>query len=341
MDLKVAIIGCGAMGTGHAKAWADRTDAKLVSVFDPDTQRCRALAAAHGARACASAEEALGSCGANVASICVPVSEHRPMSELALASGCHVLCEKPIALTDEDARAMIAAARSAGRQLAVSYQYRTFPAYRRCRELVQAGAIGQPVFARFVDVREVRPKLAMHSRALNGGPVIDMAGHYFDLMRFLTGDEARSVYARGHVFGRGKPRLATVKDLAIDAAEILVDYCGGHVLSAFVNWGMPEQHAGMHTNSLVGPSGLLRDFPGSLTLDLADREERFRLGAGPAGPAGRIADLVGAIRGENSLEVDGEVARRALAVSLAAIRSIETGQVVDVTAASRPPQGAK
>jgi len=328
MDFEAVILGCGDMGKNHAQAWSERSDARVAAVFDLDPARSEALAAKHGAKACTSAEQALATPGVNVASVCLPVCLHRPLSELALTSGCHVLCEKPIALTDADARAMIATAARCQRQLAVSYQYRAFPANQRLRELFREGALGSPIFARHVDVREVRPKLAMHSRSQNGGPLIDMAGHFFDLMRFVTGAEPVSVTAHGHCFGRARPRLATVPDPAIDSAEILVHYTGGHVLSAYVCWGMPEGHPGMTSSYVTGPAGIVTQEQTELRLALADRTSAFRLPNAGWGPAGRIADLVGAIRGEHRLEVDGEVGRRALAVCLGALDSIATGKTV-------------
>lgn len=329
-EFNAAIIGAGAMGGNHAACWKERADARVAAVYDPDGARCQALAASCGAVACTTPEAAFAVAGVNVASICTPVCHHRPMAELAFRANCHVLCEKPIALTDEDARAMISAARFADRHLAVSYQYRTFPAWQQARELVQSGAIGTPICARFVDVREVRPKLAMHSRSMNGGPIIDMAGHFFDLMRFITGTEPLKVMASGHVYGEGKARLASIRDFAIDNAEIQVQYGDGHVLSAYVNWGMPEGHPGYVQNTITGPQGVIHGLPGELRLDLTDRTISHRLPKAGFGPAGRIADLVGAIRGEHALEVDGEVGRRALGVSLAVLRSIASGQMVEL-----------
>jgi predicted dehydrogenase len=318
------------MGGNHAKAWAARPDTRLAAVFDPDPARCRSVAEVYGAVACDTAEAAVRTPGVNVASVCSPVCYHRELSELALRAGCHVLCEKPIALTAADARAMTDCATAQGRLLGVSYQYRSQPGYERARDLIRAGALGTPIMARFVDVRHVRPKLAMHSRSMNGGPLIDMAGHYFDLMRCFTGEEARQVYARGHVYGRGKPSLATIDDLAIDAAELVVDYTGGHVLSVLVHWGLPEGHPGFTDSSIVGPEATIRGLPDQLHLAYTDRVENHRLPQGAWGPASRIADLVSAIRGESALAVDGEAGCRALAVSLAALESIETGRAVEV-----------
>lgn len=326
----VAIIGCGGMGKGHAGAWQARDDAKVLSVFDPDEARRTAMAEETGAAACDAYQAAIDTEGVNVVSVCTPVCYHPEVAIYAAEHKCHVLCEKPIALTLEEADKMAAAAEKAGVKLAVSYQYRTFPHFRRFRQLVQDGAFGGPVMARFVDVREVRPKLAMHSRSQNGGPVIDMAGHFFDLMRWLTGAEPVSVYARGHVFGKGKARLAPVADHAIDAAEITVEMEGGHVLSVNVNWGMPEGHPGLVSAHLIGPDLIVCQADGKIAARYGDHEVRYDSDGEelPRGVPGRVADLIEAVEQDRAPEVSAAEGRRALAVSLAALESIETGAVV-------------
>jgi predicted dehydrogenase len=330
MKYRIAIIGCGDMGNAHAAAWKLRNDAAIAAVYDPVADRCRDLASKTGAPACESLEEAVVKSGADVVSVCVPVCHHAEIGCFAMEQGRHVLCEKPIALTLDQADRMIAAARENQVALGVCYQYRGFPKSARYKELFESGAFGGPIFARFVDLREVRPKPAMHRAGMNGGPLIDMGGHFFDLMRFITGGEPRRVYARGHVFGRGKKRLQGIDDLAIDAAEITVDYSGGHVLSVFVNWGMPEGFPALVSEQLTGPDLVVRPAGAHVEARFADRSVMYDLGPTPPGPSVRIADLIAAIEQKRAPEVSGPVARGALEVSLAALESIETGKAVDL-----------
>ena len=316
------------MGKNHAAAWNAREDAQVVSVADPLEDRRNQLAESAGAVAYASNDDAIGHDGVNVVSICTPVCFHSEIGCLAAEHGRHVLSEKPLALTLDQADAVIAAAKANGVCLATSLQYRGLPRYVKYHDLFHEGAFGGPIFARFADVREVRPKLAMHRQSMNGGPIIDMAGHYFDLMRYITSEEPVSVYARGHIYGQGKPRLAGIDDLAIDAASIEVGMTGGHVLSVFVNWGMPEGYAGYGDEILMGPAMSARPIDGKLEVLYGGRKEYIELGPGLPGPTVRINSLVAAIRGEGPIEVSGEDGRVALSVSLAALESIRTGGVV-------------
>lgn len=327
---KIAIIGCGDMGGQHAAAWQLRDDAKIVTVFDPDRERCRGLAAKVDAQACSSLEEAIVTSQVDIVSVCTPICFHAEVSCYAMENGCHVLCEKAIALTVGDADRMLEMADRHNRKLVVSYQYRGFPKYLKYRELFQAGKFGGPIFGRFVDVREVRPKTAMHRESANGGPLIDMAGHFFDGMSFITGSVPQRVYARGHVFGQGKARLEGIPDLALDAAEITVDYSGGHVLSAFVNWGMPEDYPVVTQEELTGPDGIVRLSGGQIDAIFKDGTERYVLLGRPVGPSVRIADLLQAIESDSQPEVSGAIGRQALKVCLGTIESIKTGRAIDL-----------
>jgi len=328
MEFRVAIIGSGAMGGQHVSAWAARDDAKIVAVCDLLEDRRNALAEKTGATPYERYQDAIANDGVNVVSICTPVCFHSEIAVFAAEHGAHSLSEKPLALTLEQADAAISAAKANGVFLSTSFQYRGFPRIRKYKELFDNGEFGGPIFMRFADVREVRPKIAMHRKSMNGGPIIDMTGHYFDLARYITGEEPVTVYARGHVFGKGKPRLAEVDDFAIDAATIEVGMSGGHVLSAFVNWGMPESCKGFGDEAIVGPAMWAKEIDKKVVAEYGGRTEEFELPAGPPGSSVRINGIAEAILGKAPLEVAGEDGRIALRCSLAALESIETGSAI-------------
>jgi predicted dehydrogenase len=318
------------MGRQHAAAWQKRDDCRVVSVFDPIEASRHKLAETVGATAYDSAVAAIEQPGVQVVSVCVPVAFHAEYACLAASRGRHVLSEKPLALSVEEADRMIRTAEENRVLLSTSFQYRGFSRNLKFRELVTEGAFGGPIFARYMDVREVRPKSAMHRKSMNGGPVVDMASHYFDLMRFFTDEEPVSVYAQGHVYGQGKPRLSVVDDFAIDAASIEVKFTGGHALSIFVNWGMPEGFQEITDELLIGPSMSARKVGAGLELQFGDRKEEWRGESDPPGPTVRIDGLVSAIRGEAPLEVTGDEGRVALRLSLAALESIATASSIQL-----------
>lgn len=322
---RVVIVGAGDMGKAHAKAWRARPDSLVVAIADPDAARATALASEYQAEAYIDYAEAIEKVRPDIVSICVPVNLHRVVAEAAFRQGSHVLVEKPIAGSLDDARAMQAAAEKAERKLVVSYQYRALPGYAKLHELLGNELPVDRLFFRCVDVREVRPKTAMHHKSMNGGPIVDMCGHFFDLARYLFGTEPLTVYAKGHIYGAGRPRLAAVHDPAIDAAEIVVGFEGGHTLSVYVNWGMPEGFPVFSKVELLGPSFHASVGPKELSVTTAKEALAFASKADHSGPAVRIEDLIQSIRNESEPELSAEAGIRALAVSLAAIESIETG----------------
>ena len=328
MEYGVAIIGCGDRGTTHARSWKDRSDAKVISVFDEDKNRCERLAMETDARVCRSYEEAIKTTGVSVVSVCVPTTFHCEVTECAAENGKHVFCEKPFALTLEQGRKMLDAIEKAGIVFMPCFQNRDRSLFNKQRELFASGVFGNPVRFRFADIREVRPKKAMHSQALNGGVVIDMACHMIDIMRFITGEEPERVFATGHVFGQGKPRLADVTDLAIDEANVDVSFHGGHQLQMYLNWGMPEGFPGTTGQFLIGPTGMARESGGQCEVLYGDHTESWP-SINP-GTAMRIDKFVGVVAGDSEPDVGAADAFVALQVSLAALRSIRDGGVVDL-----------
>ncbi|MEM1212400.1 MAG: Gfo/Idh/MocA family oxidoreductase [Planctomycetota bacterium] len=331
--MDIAVIGCGDLGTQHAKAWAMREDARVVAVCDPDAERAGRLAETHGATAYAEWNEAIAHEGLFAVSVCTPAFLHAPISIASAQLKRQVLCEKAMALNLDDADAMIEAAESNGVKLVISHQLRGEPRFVAVKRLINDGVLGSPLYIRFTDIREVRPKLAMHRRSMNGGPVHDMAGHFFDLARWFTGAEPEQVSALGHVFGRGKPRLSSIKedDLGIDSAEILTRMTDGHVLSAHINWGMPEEIPGFGWNEVIcGPKAMVRFDPDQncLVVHEPGGERRIELSESPVGPTVRIEDLVQAARNDTRPEVDGHAGRAALKLILGALESVETGATV-------------
>ena len=328
MELGVAIIGCGDRGTAHARAWKDRADTRIISVYDPDKQRCERLGMETDARACRSFEEAIKSTGVTVVSVCVPTAYHCEITCCAAENGRHVFCEKPLALTLDQGRKMLDVIEKTGIIFMPCFQNRDRASFQKQRELFASGAIGIPVRFRFADIREVRPKTAMHSRALNGGVVIDMACHMIDIMRFITEEEPERVYATGNIFGKDKPRLVGVEDPAIDEANIEISFTGDHQLQMYLNWGMPEGFPSTTGQFLIGPDGLVRESAGCCEVVYGDHTECWPL-TNP-GTTTRIAKFVETVAGESPPDLTAADAFVALQASLAALRSIRDGGSVDL-----------
>jgi len=326
--MRALVIGAGDMGRKHAAAYRALENVTLAGVADPDGQRAKVFVHNHaGAVQFSNSREAINEIQPDIVSVCLPAFLHKEVSVAALEAGAYVLCEKPIALTLEDAEAMVAAASRNEDRLGIVLQRRYAGAWAFAGKRI--GDLGTPLIYHATDFRQVRPKLLMHSRGGNGGPVVDCAVHDFDRALEWFGP-AVSVQAVGTIFAEGKPEVATVADLAIDTSNILVQFEAGHMASIQYGWGMPTGFNDYVRNEIVGPLGMLRVFEDRVEHHKGGGLVETRTGFSDDGHARQIAAFVEAIRSESPLPVSPNEARAASVLSHAALDAIDTGNVVAV-----------
>jgi len=249
------------------------------------------------------------------------------MCVAAAGRGQHVMCEKPLALTLKQADDIVRAVKDSGVKLSLGHQRRWQGDVQLYRNLYREGAFGKPVIMRNGFIAEVRPKLEMHSQSKNGGPVIDLGVHHFDLWRYVFGSEAASVSASGFISGKGKPRLASIKDFAIDTANVTVKFASGDIGSLFVCWGMPEGFPMSMDEMVLGPlMTAKRIAPGKVQVQYADREEEHEVDTTDV--HSHILDFAGAILEGREPLITGEDGVAGLKIARAALESIETGETV-------------
>lgn len=331
----VTIIGAGHMGRIHADGWRLVEDARIVSVVDMNAALAHEMAAQHGARVVADVAEAIADPAVNVVSICTPTFLHPQLALLAAQHGKHVLCEKPIALRLADARAMLDAARAANVQFSVGLMRRHTAILPTLRTWMRAGNLGSPRMAHTVNVMPLRPKRAMHDANANGGPLIDMIVHFVDVWSMLFDAAPVALQAQGMTLAAGRPEIEHIAEKAVDTAAVLVRFSSGDVGNIFVSWGCPpDAKVFQHQETILGPCGRLdlrfaaeeqfADFhaaDGSTTRIAESTESMYRR---------EVADFAAAIRNEAFDYDSAEAAITALKVSLGALQSIRTGQMVDI-----------
>jgi len=191
MTVRGVLIGCGFFARNHMQAWADVPDAKIVGVCDLDAAKAAGFARDFGTEAFTDATAMLESLRPDFVDIATTVTSHRALVELAAPRTGLVICQKPLAETLEDARAMVAACDRAGVPLLVHENFRWQAPFRALRAGLETGSIGAPQFLRLsfrhgFDVYANQPYLTkVRDLALT-----DMGLHLFDLARFLLGDVA-------------------------------------------------------------------------------------------------------------------------------------------------------
>ncbi|RLJ01191.1 MAG: gfo/Idh/MocA family oxidoreductase, partial [Candidatus Aenigmatarchaeota archaeon] len=150
MSLKVGVVGLG-MGRGHVEAYQAHPEAEVVAICDIDEGRLGQVGDRYGiARRYMDYREMLEKEELDIVSVATPNSLHMPITVAALQAGCHVLCEKPLALNAQEAKKMVEKAEEVGRRLMVNFSYRFDPISLALKDQVNKGVLGEPYFARTV-----------------------------------------------------------------------------------------------------------------------------------------------------------------------------------------------
>ncbi len=187
--IRAAVIGVGAMGKHHARVYNDLENVELVAVADPDEGRRLALARRYKVTAYADHEDLLKQERVDVVSVAVPTVLHREVARSVIQRGVHLLIEKPIASTVQEAQEVIDQAARAGVTLAVGHIERFNPAVTELKRRLADGDLGR-IFQ--IHARRLSP---FPHYVRDVGVVIDLATHELDIMRYLVGNEVERVYA--------------------------------------------------------------------------------------------------------------------------------------------------
>ncbi len=277
-------------------------------------------------------EKLLADPSIDLVDLCVPNDRHGPMAIRALQAGKAVLVEKPIALTMQDADAMVAASQASGRPMMVAQVLPFVPEFAFALEAVQSGRYGALRAAHFKRVIS-RPDWSSEigDTATSGGPAIDLHIHDTHFIGLLCG-VPRAVHARGVQEGGAVVHLTT--QYLFDRTDLAVSCVSG----AMSQPGRPFTHGyelyldgatiAFEFANLGGQGHIAMP----LTVMLADGSiERPELGAGDP-VDGFVRELNAAVRsvasGIPAPTLDGALARQALQLCLAEIESVRTGRVV-------------
>jgi len=293
--LKVAVIGAGHMGRLHAEKFARCDGAELAAVVDTDRARAAALAALHRCAPLGDYREVFGKAGAAV--IAVPTDRHHEVALACLRAGLHVLVEKPIAGTLEQADELVETAKRRGLVLQVGHVERYNKAFQALAERMD-----RPVFI------EAERLSAFKQRGAEVDVVLDVMIHDLDLAVALARAEVLEVSACGF-------RVLTGD---IDIANARIEFANGCVanLSASrVSQAPVRKLRVFQSNFYVSAdlqAGRLRYVRQSDGV-IGETEERYE-GGDPL--AAQAAAFAAAARGNGPVPLDGAEGRRALKLAL-------------------------
>src|SRR3989344_3047055 len=185
--IKVGVIGIGSMGQNHASVYFHHPEAELVAVADPNESFCKKVCDTYNTKCYSDYRDMLARENIDAVSIAVPTKFHRDVAMHALRLGKHVLLEKPIASTEEEAREIIACARKHNVKLMVGHIERFNPAVIELKKrLHELGEIYK------IDVQRIGP---FPARITDVGVIVDLSVHDLDVIGYILGSKPSRVYA--------------------------------------------------------------------------------------------------------------------------------------------------
>lgn len=215
--LKVGIIGCGGIANAkHLPSIAKIAEAEVVAFCDIIVSRAESSAAKFGtenAKVYKDYKKLLEDKSIDVVHVLTPNDLHGPMTVDALEAGKHVMCEKPMAKTAKEARAMLEAAQRTGKLLTIGYQSRYREDVQYLHKACSEGEFGKIYFAKAHAVRRAAVPtwgVFLDAEAQGGGPLIDIGTHALDLTLWLMDN-----YEPKYVVGTSYRELANDKDKSL------------------------------------------------------------------------------------------------------------------------------
>jgi predicted dehydrogenase len=197
--IRVGIAGAGTMGKQHYLAYSLLGDARVTAIADQREEKVKSIAGSSDCMIYTDIETMLASDDVDVVDLCLPTSMHKQYTIAAANRGKHILCEKPIALKREDARAMIDACQKNRVSLAVGHCLRFSGEYLLLKDMIDTGRYGDLLSLRLFRHSAV-PRWSennwLENPAESGGAALDLHIHDVDMLLFLLGIP-RSVLSRG------------------------------------------------------------------------------------------------------------------------------------------------
>src|SRR5829696_5122299 len=308
-------------------------DATVAGVASSSPERARRYADELGIpKAYASVTDLLAESEIEAVYISTTNEWHEPQALAAFAAGKHVLCEKPLALSLDGARRMVAAAAAAGVVMGTNHHLRNAATHRKMRELVQDGSIGRPLAARVFHAVFLPPHLQgwrVDRPEAGGGVTLDITVHDADTLRFVLGDEVTEVTAMTASQGMGRAGLE-------DAVMGVMRFGKGTIAQFHDAFTAPHAYTGFEVHgtegSLYGRDVMTQRPTGTVTLRRGDSEEEIAIEHENLYERS-VRCFNEAIRDKAEPAASGVDGVRSLAVALAVRASAGTGRTVRVAGA--------
>lgn len=304
---------------------------EIVTVMSTSAERGRKYADDHAIpKAVTSLDDLVNDPEVDAVYISTTNELHRDQVFAAAKAGKHILCEKPLATSLDDARAMVKAAKEAGVVMATNHHLRGAATHRAMRDAIAAGRIGRPLAARVCHAGLLPAHLQgwrLDRPEAGGGVILDITVHDTDALRFVLGDDPAEVIAFGQESGMAKGGLE-------DAAMGAMRFKSGLIAQFHDGFTTPYAVTGFEVHgsegSLIARNCMIQKPGGTVTLRTAAGEEDLTLDHRNLYET-TLAAFDAAIAGKGEPLCTGEDGVWSLATGLAAMEAARTGGTVNVT----------
>lgn len=334
MIIKIGILGAGYMGHTHARAYKEIKDTEVVGIADINSDKAARLAKMYNAKSYSDPDKLIYREDVDVVDICLPTPLHHEYVMKAASNGKNILCEKPIALNLKQADAMINCAKNLKVKFMVAHTLRFWPEYVEAKQIVDKEILGKPLeisTTRLVGTPSWSENDWILNPEMSLGAALDLNIHDIDFATWILG-KPKSIFSRGLKSFRG----------AYDHIISVLDYERGNQAFVEAGWMFPQTFPFTTAFRVLCRRGCI-DFnfkvPGT-----AERREKaessFVIYKGTAPPGYRkivkkdpygeeIRYFIECVKDDREpTVVTPEQAKLALRITLAGLKSIETGRVV-------------
>lgn len=327
MTLRFALLGAGRIGKVHARAVTSNPDAGLVAVADSHEAAARDIAEKYDCEI-RTIEEIEAADDIDAVVICTPTNTHADLIERFARAGKAIFCEKPIDLSLDRVRSCLGVVKATGAKLMIGFNRRFDPHFAAVRQAIDKGRIGEVEMVQIVS-RDPSAPPADYIKS-SGGIFCDMTIHDFDMARFVLAEEPQTVMATASVLT--DPAIGTLGDFDSTSVILMTD-SGKHCTisnSRRATFGYDQR---IEVHGSKGSIAIENQRPVSIEIATGDGYIRpplhdFFMTRYTEAYAAEIAAFIAAVRDGKTPSPDGQDGMLALALALAALKSVKEGRAV-------------
>lgn len=263
--LRCGVIGLG-VGKSHIRGYQSHPKAEVVAVADPNEERLALASDEFNIPSTyTTAEKMLNDEKLDIVSVATPNKFHKPLTIAGFKAGCHVMCEKPMAMNAKEGKEMLAAAKKAKKRLMINFSYRFTEQAWALKQQVDTGILGDVYFGRTIWLRRRgMPGFGGwfgQKKLSGGGPLIDLGVHRLDLALWLMG-YPKPTWVMGGAWNPIATRIAREKGKEYDVEDMaagMIQFANGAALEIEASWASNiDKREWMETRLFGTDAGLVQ-----------------------------------------------------------------------------------